>query len=80
MDLAQRWAGLGGHDAADVPTDDDLTQPQRTELWRIVDYREWCLKMLVADYFHASTLLTLGVIGGVLTISMLASMWAPRKA
>jgi hypothetical protein len=30
--------------------DDDLTQPQRTELWRIVDYREWCLKMLVADF------------------------------
>ena len=30
--------------------DDDLTQPQRAELWRIVDYREWCLKMLVGDF------------------------------
>jgi hypothetical protein len=30
--------------------DDDLTQPQRTELWRTVDYREWCLKMMVADF------------------------------
>ena len=30
--------------------DDDLTRTQRTELWRIVDYREWCLKMLVADF------------------------------
>jgi tellurite resistance protein TerC len=37
------------------------------------------LKMLVADYFHASTLLTLGVIGSVLAISMVASMWAPVK-
>ena len=23
---------------------------QRAELWRIVDYREWCLKMLVQDF------------------------------
>ena len=23
---------------------------QRAELWRIVDYREWRLKMLVADF------------------------------
>jgi hypothetical protein len=30
--------------------DDDLTYNQRIELWRIVDYREWCLKMLVADF------------------------------
>jgi hypothetical protein len=30
--------------------DDDLSSPQRTELWRIVDYREWCLKMLVPDF------------------------------
>ena len=30
--------------------DNDLTQPQRAELWRIVDYREWCLKMLVGDF------------------------------
>ena len=32
--------------------DDDLTNPQRTELWRIVDYREWCLKMLVTDFLE----------------------------
>jgi len=31
-------------------TDDDLTRDQRAELWRIVDYREWCLKMLVSDF------------------------------
>ena len=30
--------------------DNDLTNAQRTELWRIVDYREWCLKMLVQDF------------------------------
>jgi hypothetical protein len=30
--------------------DDDLTQAQRSELWRTVDYREWCLKMMVADF------------------------------
>ena len=30
--------------------DDDLTYTQRAELWRIVDYREWCLKMMVADF------------------------------
>ena len=31
-------------------TDDELTYPQRIELWRIVDYREWCLQMLVWDF------------------------------
>jgi len=30
--------------------DNDLTYTQRAELWRIVDYREWCLKMMVADF------------------------------
>ena len=30
--------------------DADLSHAQRLELWRIVDYREWCLKMLVADF------------------------------
>ena len=30
--------------------DNDLTRAQRAELWRIVDYREWCLKTLVADF------------------------------
>ena len=30
--------------------DDSLSYPQRAELWRIVDYREWWLKMLVADF------------------------------
>jgi hypothetical protein len=30
--------------------DRDLNYNQRIELWRIVDYREWCLKMLVADF------------------------------
>jgi len=30
--------------------DDSLSDTQRTELWRIVDYREWRLKMLVADF------------------------------
>lgn len=30
--------------------DDNLSRNQRTELWRIVDYREWCLKMMVADF------------------------------
>jgi hypothetical protein len=30
--------------------DNDLSRTQRAELWRIVDYREWCLKMLVADF------------------------------
>ena len=28
----------------------DLSQAQRSELWQIVDVREWCLKMLVADF------------------------------
>lgn len=27
-----------------------LSQAQRAELWQIVDVREWCLKMLVADF------------------------------
>jgi hypothetical protein len=27
-----------------------LSQSQRSELWQIVDVREWCLKMLVADF------------------------------
>jgi hypothetical protein len=30
--------------------DSDLPRNQRAELWRVVDYREWCLKMLVADF------------------------------
>ena len=30
--------------------DDDLTYNQRAELWRVVDCREWCLKMLVRDF------------------------------
>jgi hypothetical protein len=30
--------------------DDHLTYNQRAELWRIVDYREWCLKMAVKDF------------------------------
>ena len=30
--------------------DGDLTGQQRSELWRIVDYREWCLRMLVSDF------------------------------
>ena len=30
--------------------DDDLTHAHRHELWRVVDYREWCLKMLVRDF------------------------------
>ena len=30
--------------------DEDLTYIQRTELWQVVDCREWCLKMLVQDF------------------------------
>jgi hypothetical protein len=30
--------------------DEDLSSSQRAELWRIVDYREWCLQMLVRDF------------------------------
>jgi hypothetical protein len=30
--------------------DDGLSYTQRAELWRIADYREWRLKMLVADF------------------------------
>ena len=30
--------------------DDGLTTSQRAEFWRIVDYREWCLQMLVRDF------------------------------
>jgi hypothetical protein len=30
--------------------DEDLSYGQRAELWRVVDYREWCLKMLVRDF------------------------------
>jgi hypothetical protein len=29
---------------------EDLTYNQRTELWQVVDCREWCLKMLVQDF------------------------------
>ena len=30
--------------------DGQLSRSQRAELWRIVDCREWSLKMLVADF------------------------------
>ena len=30
--------------------DEGLTYTQRTELWQVVDCREWCLKMLVQDF------------------------------
>ena len=30
--------------------DDGLSNAQRTELWQVVDCREWCLKMLVQDF------------------------------
>jgi hypothetical protein len=30
--------------------DEGLSTHQRAELWRIVDYREWCLQMLVRDF------------------------------
>ena len=30
--------------------DEGLTYHQRTELWQVVDIREWCLKMLVQDF------------------------------
>jgi len=30
--------------------DEGLTYHQRTELWQVVDCREWCLKMLVQDF------------------------------
>lgn len=38
------------------------------------------LKMLTADYFHASTLLTLGMVAGVLGASIAASLWLPKRA
>jgi hypothetical protein len=28
----------------------NLSSTQRAELWQIVDIREWCLQMLVADF------------------------------
>lgn len=28
----------------------NISRMQRSELWQIVDCREWCLKMLVADF------------------------------
>ena len=30
--------------------DEELPSDQRAELSRIVDYREWCLRMLVRDF------------------------------
>jgi hypothetical protein len=30
--------------------DEGLSAEQRTELWQVVDCREWCLKMLVKDF------------------------------
>jgi hypothetical protein len=30
--------------------DEGLSAKQRTELWQVVDCREWCLKMLVKDF------------------------------
>lgn len=30
--------------------DDDVPYTKRRELWQVVDCREWCLKMLVADF------------------------------
>jgi hypothetical protein len=33
-------------------TDRDLSRDQRADLWRIVDFREWCLRITVSD-FHA---------------------------
>ena len=30
--------------------EEGLTYNRRAELWRIVDYREWCLQMLVRDF------------------------------
>lgn len=30
--------------------DDNLSRTQRAELWRVVDCREWSLKMLVGDF------------------------------
>jgi len=30
--------------------DEDLSYNERAELWRIVDYREWCLQMLLRDF------------------------------
>ena len=30
--------------------DEGLSYHQRTELWQVVDCREWCLKMLVQDF------------------------------
>ena len=31
-------------------TDSALTYVQRRELWQIVDFREWCLRLQVRDY------------------------------
>jgi hypothetical protein len=30
--------------------DSNLNWAQRAELWQVVDCREWCLKVLVADF------------------------------
>ena len=30
--------------------DDSLPRSQRAALWRVVDWREWCLKMMVRDF------------------------------
>jgi hypothetical protein len=30
--------------------DDELSRAEAAALWRVVDWREWCLKMLVADF------------------------------
>ena len=30
--------------------DEGLSPNKRTELWQVVDCREWCLKMLVQDF------------------------------
>ena len=30
--------------------DEGLTYSERTELWQVVDCREWCLKLLVQDF------------------------------
>jgi hypothetical protein len=30
--------------------EENISRAQRSELWQIVDCREWCLKMLVSDF------------------------------
>jgi len=37
------------------------------------------LKMIAADYFRVPTLVTLGVVAGVLTVSIVASVMFPEK-